>query len=46
MAMLDEFARDAVHGSLPTRWRVGPVTHDPGRHAFWSAPPAVTPMFG
>jgi hypothetical protein len=36
--MIDE-AREAawwaVHEALPARWRVGPVTFDPGRH-LWS----------
>jgi hypothetical protein len=30
-----EAAWGAVHEALPARWRVGPVTFDPGRHA-WS----------
>ena len=25
---------NAVHEALPARWHVGPVTHDPGVHAF------------
>jgi hypothetical protein len=29
-----EEAWDAVHEALPARWHVGPVTFDPGRHAF------------
>jgi hypothetical protein len=29
-----ETAWDAVHEALPARWHVGPVTYDPGRHAF------------
>jgi hypothetical protein len=29
-----EAAWDAVHEALPGRWHVGPVTYDPGRHAF------------
>lgn len=29
-------AWDTVHEALPARWRVGPVTYDPGRSA-WSA---------
>jgi hypothetical protein len=28
-----EAAWDAVHEALPARWRVGPVTFDPGRNA-------------
>lgn len=30
-----ESAWGAVHEALPARWRVGPVTLDPGRHV-WS----------
>jgi len=30
-----EAAWSAVHDALPARWHVGPVTYDPGRHA-WS----------
>lgn len=29
-----EAAWDAVHEALPARWRVGPITFDPGRPAF------------
>ena len=29
-----EAAWFAVHEALPARWHVGPVTFDPGRHAF------------
>src|SRR5439155_4449625 len=29
-----EAAWDAVHEALPARWHVGPVTFDPGHHAF------------
>jgi len=32
---LEEDAWAAVHEALPARWQVGPVTYDPGRHA-WS----------
>jgi len=30
-----EAAGSAVHEALPARWHVGPVSFDPGRHA-WS----------
>lgn len=33
--MTREEAWDAVHEALPARWRVGPPSFDPGRHA-WS----------
>jgi hypothetical protein len=29
-----EVAWEAVHEALPARWHIGPVTFDPGRHAF------------
>lgn len=36
MAIVDarEAAWYAVHEALPARWHVGPVTYDPGRHAY------------
>jgi hypothetical protein len=32
--MGQEAAWDAVHEALPARWAIGPVTYDPGAHAF------------
>ena len=32
--LLFNSAWEAVHDALPARWRVGPVTYDPGRHAW------------
>jgi hypothetical protein len=44
--MGQEAAWDAVHEALPARWAIGPVTYDPGAHAFSVTAPGPHPGRG